>query len=233
MSPFIFEPESRPFPRWMGPFSPARGIHSGFRIHRRRLGTWVDYEYGKVFWPVVDCPGARAIVKLVRNEWGGGRVLLLPNGFVVKPLQSDDEVGVRALVGRFQGPIVFERPDLLRFDLSQPGTLNAGDPWPGPTTTGLECAIRSDGSLECKWYHPSAWGQDLVSVILRGPDWSLGAGMRAARLGDTSGRVRITANGHVITNREDRYGSWVAVYVGRIDPGSWADWSIWKQKEEI
>ena len=92
MSGFTFHPMSQPFPQWLGPFSPARGTRSGFRFHREKLGTWVGNDSEMSFWPIIDCGGAREIAKLVRNKWGGGRVLFLPNGFAVKPLQNDDEV---------------------------------------------------------------------------------------------------------------------------------------------
>ena len=230
MSTFTFQPLARPFPRWMGAFSPARGRRSGFRFHQGRLGTWVGDESDKSFWAVADGHGARTIAALVRGEWGGGRVLFLPNGFVVKPLQSDDEVGSRALIGRFHGAIVLERPGQSRFDLGQPGAVRPGILWPGPTTTGLECAIQSDGALVCSWYHPTQSGRDEVSEPLRGPDRSLAAGFRAARPGVAGGRVRITANGHVITNRQELDGAWASIYVGYVDPGSWAGWEHWIER---
>ena len=107
----VFEVERSPFPRWWGPFSPARGTYSGFRFHQKRLGTWVENEYGKAFWALVDSPGVAALARTILQEWHGGRVLLLPNGLVIKPLQGDLEVGQRVLVGRFRGPVVLERPD--------------------------------------------------------------------------------------------------------------------------
>lgn len=230
MNTLAFQPLERPFPRWIGPFSPARGTRSGFRFHQGRLGTWVGDESGMRFWAVVDGHGARTIATLVRDEWGGGRVLFLPNGFVVKPLQTDDEVGRRVLIGRFQGAIVLERPGQSRFDLGQPGAVRPGNPWPGPTTTGLECAIHSDGSLVCSWYHPTQWGRDEASKQLRGPDRSLAAGFRAARPSAAGGRVLITGNGHIITNRQGRDGTWGSIYVGYVDPGSWAGWEHWIER---
>jgi len=230
MSTFTFDPFPRPFPRWMGPFSPARGTRSGFRFHEGRLGTWVGAAFGIGFWPVADGLGARTLAKLVREEWGGGRVLFLPNGFVVKPLQTDDEIGKRALIGRFHGPIVFERQSKSTFDLSKPGAIRPGDLWTGPTTTGLECVMQADGSLSCSWYHPTRLGRDEVTQSLRGPDPSLATGFRAARSGDTGGRVRITANGHVITNRQEN-STWLSVYIGWIDPGAWKHWEKWIEKE--
>ena len=230
MNPFTFQPEPKPFPRWMGPFSPARGKRSGFRFHQGRLGTWVADGPNMTFWPVTDSPGARDVATLVRGEWGGGRVLFLPNGFVVKPLQVDDEVGKRALIGRFQGTLVLERCSQPEFDLGNPGAIRVGGPWPGPTTTGLECALQSDESLVCSWYHPAPWGREGVSSPLRGPDRALAAGFRAARPSDAGGRVRITVNGHVITNRQERDGAWASRYVGFVDAGSWADWDNWIER---
>jgi hypothetical protein len=167
----------------------------------------------------------------VSEEWGGGRVLLLPNGFVLKPLQTDYEVGKRALIGRFHGAIVLERPDKSTFDLSKPGTIRPGDRWTGPTTTGLECAMQSDGSLACSWYHPTNMGRDVVTESLSEPDRSLVGGFRTARPGDGGGRVRVTANGHVITNRQEKNGTWVSIYVGWTDPRAWKNWDKWIEKE--
>jgi hypothetical protein len=231
MSSFTFQPVARPFPAWMEPFSPARGTRSGFRFHQGRLGTWVGDDSGREFWPLADGRGAREIATVVRGTWGGGRVLLLPNGFIVKPLQDDDEVGRRVLIGQFRGSLILEKPDGTMFDFSSPQDLRAGQPWTGPTTTGLECTIQSDGSLKCSWYQPTRWGRDTVSVRLRGSDRSLAAGFRASRPGEATGRVRITANGHVITNRENRNGTWMSIYVGWIDTRPWTDWKKWCEKE--
>jgi hypothetical protein len=227
MTTFSFAVERRPFPRWWGPFSPARGIYSGFRFHRRRLGTWLQNEHGLEFWPLLDSPGARSLARTVLDEWGGGRVLLLPNGLVIKPLQGDHEVGRRVLLGRFQGPVVLERADGGVFDLSKPGQIAPGAPWPGPKTTGLECAIQTDGSLACTWYHPTTMGRDEVRELLHGPDRSLATAFRSARPQHTGGRVRVTANGHVITNRQQLDGAWISLYVGRIAPDSWPHQRQW------
>jgi hypothetical protein len=231
MSSFTFKPEPGPFPRWMGPFSPSRGTRSGFRFHQGRLGTWVADESGRSFWPVVDSQGGRDIATLVRRKWGGGRVLFLPNGFVVKPLQENDEVGQRALIGHFHGPIVLETPGQSTFDFSKPGNLRPRDLWPGPSTTGLECVIQTNGSLVCSWYHPTRFGRDEVSEPLRGPDRALAAGFGAAWPGAAGGRVRITANGYIITNRQENNEGWASILVGSIDPGSLNDWTSWIEKE--
>ncbi|MFG0316952.1 MAG: hypothetical protein ACF8XB_06755 [Planctomycetota bacterium JB042] len=185
------------------------------------------------FWVVRDGAAVRALTKVVLERWNGGRVLFLPNGRVVKPLQEEQKIGHRVLVGRFEGRVVLERPDGSLFDLAEPGRLEPGDVWPGPKTTGLECIMQSDGALDCTWYHPAAWGSEEILERLRGPDRSLAQGFRRARPGDGGGRVRVTVNGHVITNRRRRDGSWGAFYVGWVDPGSWPGWNEWISEEDL
>jgi hypothetical protein len=213
----------------MGPYSPARGTHTGFRFDRGRLGTRVGPEW----WSMIESPGTRKITQIVIDTWGGGRILFLPNGYVVKPLPGPDEVGKRALIGLFTGPVVLKRPHGALFDLGQPGTLRPGQSWLGPTTTGLECAIRSDGTLVGNWCHPTQWGQDNVSENLRGPDRLLADGFRTARPGDTDGRVRVTANGHIITNRSAGSGDWEPIYVGHVERTEWTKWNRWILKETV
>lgn len=227
---FVFRPVARPFKRWMGPFSPARGRYSGFRFHAGRLGTWVDDGEVRGFWSIADGPGVRAVQNLVTDEWGGGRVLFLPNGYLVKPLQGDLERGRRVFIGHFSGSVVLERPDGSPFDMSAPGTA-AGHRWPGPKTTGLECHVDAAGIPVCTWYHPAEYGRNELERPLTRPVPGLASGFRSCRAGDTGGRVRVTANGHVITNRQNPDGSWTALYVGWIDPASWGDWSHWILEE--
>lgn len=222
-----FTPLSYPFPRWLGPFSPARGTKSGFRFHKGRIGCWVSTGHGPSFWPLVSEPGATDISGLVLRHWHGGRVLFLPNGMVIKPLQHDSEVGRRVILGRFDGPLILLKPDGNLFDMSQPGPLRPGDPWPGPSTMGLECILTKDGSLYCKWFHPSELGCEPVRKKLRAHDRALAAAFRSARLGASGGRVRVAANGHIITNRQDRAEQWTCVYVGYVSPKEWGDWSHW------
>ncbi len=216
---FTFQAEKRPFPRWWGPFSPARGTRSGFRFCRRQLGTYVSDARGNHFWPVVHSQGVQSLADLVLDIWGGGRVLLLSNGLVIKPLQESDEVGVRRLIGRFRGPVILQSPLTGLFDLSDPGCIRPGELWRGPTTTGLECVMRRDGSLRCNWYHPSEFGRDEVDTQIAGPNSKLAEGFCRARPGQDAGRVRITANGHIITNRKI-CRDWRTMYVGYIPPDS-------------
>lgn len=223
---FSFAPAATPLPRWWGPFSPARGTTRGFRFHDGRLGTWVGNEEGRAFWPVRRSAGLTKLERLVLTSFNGGRVLLLPNGSVVKPLQSDAERGKRAYLGELAGDVVLETPDGNTFSLASPGRLKPGDRWPGPTTTGIECKITDRGSLECTWYHPAVHGRDEETRTMIGASLTLAKGFRLARPGEQSGRVRVTAKGHVITNRKVR-GSWICLYVGRIDIDRWPHLDEW------
>ena len=151
--------------------------------------------------------------------------------FVVKPLQQDIEVGRRVLIGRFRGAIRLEDEGGRVFDLCRPD-VRPGSLWPGPATTGLECVIQRDGSLECSWYHPSTYGRETQRATLRGPDARLAAAFRSARPHDGAGRVRITAHGHVTTNRQRLGDAWETVYIGHADPTSWDGWEQWIKEDE-
>lgn len=150
-------------------------------------------------------------------------MLLLPTGHVIKPLQDEDDRGKRVLIGRFRGHVMLRSSDSRVLDLANPGT-RCGDSWPGPTTLGLEAIVDRSGTLECTWYHPQGWGQDRERVRLRGPDATLASGFRQCRPGETTGRVRITANGHVTTNRQRQEGAWTCLHVGWVDGRTWSNW---------
>lgn len=223
---FSFVPADRPFPRWWGPFTPAGGKYRGFRFNLGRLGTWVENEDGRTFWPVRRSPGVLKLEKLVLDAFDGGRVLLLPNGTIVKPLQSEAERGQRAYLGKYAGDVVLETPDGGAFSLDKPGRLKPGDWWPGPASTGLECTIASNGSLSCSWYHPTAYGRDDATHTITAANATLAQGFRAARPGEQSGRVHVTARGHVITKRQVR-DKLHCLYVGQIDIDKWPHLDDW------
>lgn len=226
MSQLKFEPQEEPYPRWMGPFSPARGDKTGFRFHDGRLGTWVDEGQDRAFWSIIDNPDVQVLSTLVKDKWHGGRVLFLPNGYVIKPLQ-DFDTGQRVIIGKFYGSIVLKRPGGKEFNLAKPDYTESGKIWMGPKSTGLECVINASGEVKCTWYHPTSSGKDTITSQLAGRNPELASGFKKSRPGDTGGRVRITANGHVITNRQEPNGTWISIYVGWIDPKSWTGWQIW------
>lgn len=219
-----FKPESFPFPRWYGPYSPARGNNSGFRVRNGLLGATVVSEDGQEFWTAQQTQGVFDLVHIVRTHWQGGRVVILPNGFVVKPLQNESE---RVLIGRASDTLVLTGEGGSVFNFANLGYLTPGSAWPGPGTIGLECVIRDDGSLTTRWYRPIGYGHEETQEQIAGPSSALVAGFQRARPGKNSGRVRVTVGGHVITSRTEHYRGLSTYYVGRILPTSFRNWNRW------
>jgi len=220
----IFQPEAFPFPRWIGPYSPARGNNSGFRIRRGQLGANVVTESGQEFWTAQQTQGVLDLVQLIKAHWQGGRIVLLPNGFVVKPLPNDTE---RVLIGRVSDSLILNGDGCQVLDFSNLRYLTPGSCWPGPGTIGLESTIRSDGSLTSRWYRPTEYGQEETQEVIAGPNASLLEDFQEARPGENSCRVRITIGGHVITNRSERDGSLQPHYIGRVAPSIFRNWERW------
>lgn len=225
----IFQPEAFPFPRWLGPYSPARGNNSGFRIRGGQLGAHVVTDGGREFWTAQQTRGVLDLVQLIKAHWQGGRIVFLPNGFVVKPLQSDSE---RVLIGRSSGSLVLHGDGCQVLDFSNLRHLTPGSSWPGPGTIGLEGTIRSDGSLTSEWYRLTDYGQEETQEVIAGPNTPLFEGFQKARPGENSGRVRITIGGHVITNRDGRDGSLQPHYIGRVAPPIFRNWERWIEGRE-
>lgn len=224
---FAFRPTIGEPPRWLGPFTPAKGVHTGVRVRDGWIGAWYEDADLRSFWWFADTPGARALVEYVVRWHRGGRVLLLPDGKVIKPLNDDDETGIRVVIGKFDGPVILFRHDGTPVDLSRRGSLSPGARWPGPASIGVDCALAPDGSLTCEWYHPDSLGRLRQRHRVWPPDPDLAIGFRKCRPGETSGRVTVTPNGLVVTNREYDDGSLVAHYVGRIDVTQWPRLSSW------
>jgi len=219
-----FNPGGLPFPRWVGPYAPARGRKAGFKVLQGRLGAWVGEGDASAFWTIRPSPGAAQLERLVCQHWRGGGLAILPDGAIVKP--DPDDVGVRHYLGQLEGDAVLLDPDGGEFCITSPGRLAPGQAWRGPSGIGIECVLKADGSLETTWSSPAPFGTTSVSETVVSPNAPLLAGFRAARPGQSSGRVRVTPGGHVITNRQVR-GEWQCCYVGRIDVGQWlhdADW---------
>ncbi len=152
-------------------------------------------------------------------------MLLLPNGLVIKPSAQGN--GDRWVIGQFHGPVILDRPDGGTFNLAAPGPLQPGARWNGPATTGLSCVIDAGtGTLRAESRVPTAYGFLRTTFDVWGPDPMLALEFFLARPSDRSGRVRVTANGHVITTRQGA-DEWESVYVGQIDVTKWPHRAEW------
>jgi hypothetical protein len=224
MSSFQFLAEKAPFPQWLGPYSPSRGNMCGMRVRSGQFGAWISSRHHIAFQPFVETTGGRLLGALVEHQWGGGRVLLLPTGHVIKPLPEPHNRGRRVLIGRFTGGLILPMAGGRTVDLLRPG-LRPGDRWLGPHMGGLECIIGGDGALRCDYTHPTQYGDETTSAFVNGPNATLAAGFRTCRMADASGRVRVTESGHVTTMRDAGGGVWDCLYVGWVDHRTWANWN--------
>jgi hypothetical protein len=225
----IFTPEPVPFPYWDGPYTPARGSYSGFRIRGGILGAWVSSDDSQSFCEVQRSDGVKRLTDLISRHWSGGRLLFLPSGLIVKPLQNEDERGARVVVGRYEGKFSVLVGNNW-FDFLAPSLgIAAGSVWDGPGTIGLECSMKGDGSLSTSWEVPSEFGAEGHQNVLSGPNKTLLDGFKAARPNDQGGRVRVTVGGHVLTKREMRHG-WKTFYVGRVAVDTLQNWDNWKRR---
>ena len=224
-----FTPETSPFPYWVGPYTPARGSYSGFRIRGGMLGAWVSSDDGQIFCEVQQSDGVKRLTDLVTKHWLGGRLLFLPSGLVVKPLQNDDERGVRVVVGRYEGSFLVRVGNNWLDFLAPSLGIAAGSIWDGPGTIGLECSLKADGSLSTSWEAPSEFGSERHQQVISGPNNALLTGFRTARPSDEGGRVRVTVGGHVMTKKELRNG-WKTFYVGRVALHNPRNWESWKRR---
>lgn len=220
-----FIPTKSPFSYWTGPYSPARG-NSGFRVKNRQLGAWINTDEGRSFCVAQQTEGITNLIEFVSNNWQGGRLLFLPSGLIVKPLQQEKDAGTRVVVGRYEGGFKL-KTDSGAFDLTAT-SFTPGAEWLGPSTIGLECTVKSDGSLVTTWQQPFDYGSEKYSEKISPANPDLISGFRKARPHDSGGRVRITVCGHVITNRETKDG-WKAFYVGRVGAGAFSNWEKWIQ----
>lgn len=218
----LFEAKRPPFQDWLGAFSPSRGRTSGFRIRGMQVGAWMQREDDLEFWSIKSSQGTQALVDLITKHWSGGRVLLLASGHVIKPLQQDNEVGKRVLVGKISGRILLIGPNGEHFNMADPEGVTPGSRWAGPSITGLECFMDSTGSITCEWTLPAddhnPTLRQRVRRQLRGADRKLAAGFRKSRPGESNGRVRLTVHGHLTTKKQIGTGEWETRYVGFVDP---------------
>lgn len=224
-----FTPEAFPFAFWEGPYSPSRGAYSGFRIRGGTLGAWIESADRQSFCDVQQSDGMKQLTRLVSQHWTGGRLLFLPSGHIVKPLQNEDERGLRVVVGKYEDSFRIlsggQWIDLLCPMLS----IAAGSVWKGPGTIGLECILQVDGTLTTSWDLLADHGTEKHEHLIAGPNRLLAEGFRAARPGDLAGRVRVTAGGHILTKRKTR-DVWATYYVGRLNTGILKNWNDWKRR---
>jgi hypothetical protein len=224
---FFFTPAPKPFHLWLGPFVAARGRTADFRVRGEEFGAVFRSQDGERFWPAIETQGLKVMTALVKENWRGGRVLLLPDGHVVKPLQEEEERGLRVLIGRYSGAFALRMQADGQFDLGPGAAHRVGRPWGGPASVGIECVIHGDGSLRCSWWQRHSDSLFEVTRQVCGPDPSLYQGFRAARPGTDGGRVRVTVSGHVITNLKTSAGNWTSLYVGKIAPRNWTHDPSW------
>ncbi len=217
-----FTPYQPPFPSWLGPYSPARGTKSGFRIKSGELGAWVHSDESAQFWLVGKTSGTRQLEKLVEQHWRGGRILFLPCGYVVKPLQDEDVRGERVVIGEYEGEFVLEGEG-KSIDFSRSNRFLCGSEWLGPSSIGLECTLRMHGSLVASWYYPSDFGQESRKESIANMSTEFISIFQRVRPYSGGARVRLTIGGHVITNKETDEG-WKAFYISRIDTSQFSNW---------
>ena len=216
MSELRIEVSRKPFPRWWGPYSPRRG-RMGLSLRGGQITVREPAAdgSGEVEWVLESNSSVERFIQAVSAEFGGGRLLFLASGQIIKPCNTEDDVCVRMLVGAFTGSLVFTGPDGETFDLSDPGCDSAGEDWTGPSTIGLECVLKEDGRLNCEWKHPEGLGSN---ACVYGPNPALANAFRKARPGDVSGRVHLMPHGHVVTKWQAGYGRWKCSYVATLNP---------------
>jgi hypothetical protein len=214
-----------PFQRWVGPYSPRRG-KSGLSL---RLDGISSIEpamsgSGEIGWKLQESSSLERAILAWRRSFGGGRLLFMPTGEILKPLSEEDERNKRVLVGRFSGSPRFVADDSGRSicDLASPDVLRRADAWTGPHAIGLECILKVDGSLHCEWYGPAEEGHIIQRTCILGPSRNRFIGFRMVRPRDSGGRVHLTACGHLYTKwltgtPQDRVREWRCAYLGKVD----------------
>lgn len=170
---------------------------------------------GEAEWVFESNSSVERFIRAVSAEYGGGRLLFLATGQVIKPCNAEDETCMRVLAGTFKGSLLFAGPDGEMFDLSEPGCDTAGEDWTGPSTIGLECVLKEDGRLTCEWKHPEGL---YSNACVYGPSPALANAFRKARPGAVSGRVHLMPHGHVVTKWQAGYGRWKCSYVATLNP---------------
>ena len=239
MVDFTFIPSASPHPLWHGPYSPVPGRSNGLRVRRGTAEALLHRGGYSETWVIENSPGARALVESVYIAYGGGRLLLLPNGAVIKPSPWSNE-GERRLVGSWSGRFTLVSPSGLRLCTSDPkimvkpvGTprrlIRSGDDWPGPSSQGLRCRIDPSGALFARTWHASHWGRTEVDFPIAPGDVMRALSYRLAGGHTSGGSVRLLEGGHLVMPTHDADGG-LARYVGYVPPFQLPSISVWSNR---
>lgn len=237
MSGFQFTPYPAPYPHWHGPYAVVLGQSNGMRVRRGAIEAHLLRDGYRETWVIDESPGARSLVAVVQAAYGGGRLLLLPNGAVIKPVPGCSD-GERRLLGHWWGTLTLVSPlgqrictteanMLVQPPNGSPRSLRPGDPWPAPSTTGLRCRIDASGALFAKTWQASRWGRSEVEYPVTAPDRLLSLCYRMAGGHGSGGSVRLLEGGHVVMPNHSMDGG-LARYVGYIPPSCLPSISDWK-----
>lgn len=229
-------PYPAPHPKWHGPYSVVPGRSNGLRVRRGAIEAQLWRNGYAETWVIDDSLGNRSLIATVQATYGGGRLLLLPNGAVIKPVASSSE-GERRLLGHWWGTLTLVSPLGQRICTTEanllvhprggtPRSLRPGDPWPGPSTTGLRCRIDPSGALYAKTWHASRWGRTEVDASVSGTSRLLFTSYLLAGGHRSGGSVRLLEGGHVVMPSHDAGGG-LARYVGYVPPSTLPTISDW------
>lgn len=200
---FIPLSRGREFPQWKGPYSPARGVNCSLRVRDSRLWGFNSATFG-VEAMQSPCAAANELADFVATRWGGGRILIVPWGHVIKPFGDDDCIR-RVVIGRWVGPGPFSH-------LRANPKLEPGQRWSGPHTSGLECRFKADASLANSASTPTNYGAIEQEFTVSQPSPDLRKAFQRSRAGDANGRLRVHEDGAVTTPTEEG-----EVFIGEIE----------------
>ena len=220
-----FIPVKFPIPYWTGPYSPAAGVKTGTKVKFGYAGAWCDTKVGLKFRTFEKSEGADLLSKLVINEFnGGGRIVILPNGYVLKPENDDDAVGYQRLIGKIEGDIIFP---LIKenFKLGPAIEFELGSKWEGPLGGAVKCTVGDDGAIHTSWSVPCETGAKEYHKQLTEPNIALTGQINEIKrkYGDF-GRIYYWYGGHLTTAKHERY-------IGKVNCNSLDSKTEWFEME--
>ena len=213
------ELQQKSFPYWKGPYSPARGVDTGIKVKDGEIGAWCYSSNNLEFFSFEQSPGSKELKKCVsKNFGGGGRIVILPNGFVIKPLA--DETGYRKLIGKIEGEIEISLDSGI-FSFGPNVTLKSGSIWKGPYGGGLECKVLEDGSIMSSSKEPHELGKIEAEFQLTGanPTFFNQVEQIKKKLGDF-GRLHFWYGGHLTAPEHQ-------VYIGCVKTNVFDTEKVW------